>query len=172
MKKLLNNPHAAPILDLLDVDAALAKIFDLKNSIDAVQAATEKQINAIKDEAAVQCLHWTGQIQSLEEAMLKFVESNRAQLFAKNKSVKLNAGVIGYRFSSRLVIKNAKATIEKIRQFFRQRAKDVIIVKESPDKNALAKWQPAELKKIGAQLETRDEFYYEPVNSGISTASA
>jgi len=171
MKKL-TNPQAAPLLNLVEVDAALGKIFGLKNSIDAVDAATTQAINKIKDEAQNQMLSWAGEILSLEIAITNFVEANRAQLFDKTKSLKLNLGVIGYRFSSHLEIKEPMTTIEKIRKFFSRRAKAAIIVKEKPNKNFLENWTDAELKKVGCKRVSGDEFYYEPVEAGMSTASA
>jgi len=149
------------IQTLTGVDMTLREIYDLKQKIDAIHAAAENQINALKESAGRQSLALAERVQKLEDEITVFVNANRQEILGKNRSVKLNFGVIGFRATSKLVIKNAQATIAKIREHFGRRAKDVIIVKESPNKNTLDKWDDADLKKIGAQRKTDDVFYYE-----------
>lgn len=146
---------------LAGVNDCLREIFDLKQKIDAIHATAENQINMLKDKAVRESLPLAERVQKLEDVISVFIDANRQDILGKKRSVKLNFGVIGFRATSKLVIKNAQATIAKIREHFGRRAKDVIIVKESPNKNTLDKWNDADLKKIGAQRKTEDVFYYE-----------
>lgn len=97
-----------------------------------------------------------------EQELAKFAETKKSELFNNGvKTIVLAHGKIGFRSATSLVIKNAKATVSLIRKAFQDRAEKSIIVKESPSKEALKKWDSRDLSLIGVKLETTDNFYYE-----------
>lgn len=155
-----------------EVNMALLEIGKLKAQIEQSQAAAEKEINAIKGDTAKNHLPFATRIQALENAIALYVEQKRESLFEKGKkSLPLNFGVVGFRESSSIAIKKVQDTLAKIKSLFPRR-KDAIIVKESPDKNVLKKWEDADLKKIGVKREIKDEFYYELNQAEIIASSA
>jgi phage host-nuclease inhibitor protein Gam len=165
-KNAANNGVIIASID--NVDQALKEIYQQKQKIEAIHTEADNKINAIKDTAAQESLALAERIQKLENGIITFVEKNRNFLLPLNKrSLRLTFGVIGYRLSNKIVIKDMKATLEKIKMLFKSRAKEVIIKKESPDKNALDKWADADLKRIGVKRESDDVFYYELNEAGI-----
>jgi hypothetical protein len=81
--------------------------------------------------------------------------------FGKQRSRKLQFGTIGWRKSTSTKIK--KTTLQLIKDVFSAaKAKTLIIVKESVDKQALAKLSDEDLAKVDAKRHVKDLFFVEP----------
>ena len=96
-------------------------------------------------------------VKSLEEFALGHTKD-----FGESRSRKLNFGILGWRLSSAIEI--AGTTLERIKQFFSSsKQKECIRIKESVDKEALAKFTDDELATVKARRKTRDAFFVEPI---------
>ena len=123
-----------------------------------IEAAGE--IDAIKSSLAgrVKTIHEKIELHAL--SLEAFAESHRSE-FKKSKSRKVIFGLLGWRSSTSICVK--KTTLQKIKDLFTPaKRKPLIIVKETVDKNALAKLTDEDLARVGARRKTTDGFFVEP----------
>lgn len=151
-----------PSLESLDdVDATLARIAGFKRHIALVEASMNEEMDAIKLRAARECEPVRQDIAALEQAVLRYAEAHKADLFTSRKSLALTFGVIGYRASTKLKTLT-KWTWERVLQTLRDRdMRGFIRVKEEVDKEALKGLAPDDLATLGVKAVAEDVFFYE-----------
>ena len=156
-------PQAIPLTlkSLEDVDNALGWIAARKRQIAAIEAKMNDAIDKAKAAALEEAEPHKQEIATLEAALVKYAEYNKAELFARRKSLELAFGVIGYRASTKLKLL-AKHTWERVLQSLRDNGlHDCIRVKEEVDKEAMKGLTPEHLKDLGCKVVQEDVFFYE-----------
>lgn len=154
-------PDPLPIDDWQHADDFLRQIGDIDLEIANAQAQAKEVIDATNKELADTIKPMQGKIKHLTESLQAFAVNYKDE-FKKVRSRTLNFGVLGWRRSTSIRIKKDQ-TLELIKKLFsRARAKALITVKESPDKNALAKLKDEDLAGIEARRVVKDEFFVEP----------
>ena len=86
---------------------------------------------------------------------------NRQDLFAKNKSLDMGFGVIGFRASTKIVQLRgvtAEMTLERLHQYH---LTDGIRVKEEINKDAAMGWPDERLELVGLKRQQSDTFFIE-----------
>ena len=92
--------------------------------------------------------------------------ADHRDVFGKAQSRKLLFGVLGWRKSTAISIK--KTTLEKIKAVLSS-AKRYLHIKETPNKEALAKLTDEQLASVDARRVTKEVFFAEPDMAKIET---
>ncbi|MCL2297780.1 MAG: host-nuclease inhibitor Gam family protein [Proteobacteria bacterium] len=139
-----------------DVDNALKEIGGIQRELAMIEAEQNAAIDDIKAGAKEQAAPLAERIKALETAMKEFCDSNRAD-FLKVKTKELTFGSVGYRLSTKVVIKKVADCVQAMKdldlwQFIR--------IKEEPDKEALKDLDDETMATIGAALKVENIFGY------------
>lgn len=161
VKPMLNVPT---VNSLDEADAMLAQIAARKRELSLIELGLKEKVDALKLECASASEPIKQDIEVLEQALVRFGESKKAELFSKKKSVSLNFGILGFRASS-AVKPMRKTTWEQVLGFLKtaqeQALTSCIRIKQEVDKDALRQLPPEKLAEVGCRLEQSDSFYYE-----------
>ena len=149
-----------PIKDFKHADEIIRRIGDAQKEISQYQYIAGIEIDNIKADLAVDIKPHQEKIKQLTESLEVFAELHRDE-FGKKRSRKLNFGLIGWRKSKLISIK--KKTLSLIKQVFSKKdARNYIRVKESVDKEQLAKLTDEQLAIVKARRVQKDVFFAEP----------
>lgn len=143
-----------------DANEHVRRVGDLTMKITAAEHKAADDINEAKAclEIAVKPLQQ--EIDTYIRSLEAFAAAHKDD-FGKERSKKLNFGLLGWRKSTSVTIK--KTTLEKIKEVFaKAKAAMCIITKETVSKEALAKLTDEELASVGARREVKDDFFVEP----------
>lgn len=142
-----------------DADIALKDIAEAENAKAEIEAEMNRQINMIKEAAEKAVKPHTTLIAERNKQLKSFAEVNRVD-FGKAKSKKLTFGELGFRASSKVVIK--QGTIAQVIKNLRKLGMaDCINIKESINKDSLKTYSEDKIVKAGASLKKEDTFWYE-----------
>lgn len=150
-----------------DVDGTLAKIGKIDRDIALITAAGNESIDKIKSDLKTEIEPLAEQKKGLELAVKDFCDSNRAE-FAKVKTRQLTFGSVGYRLSTRVVIKSMADTLATLKALGLQKC---IRVKEEADKEAMKELSTETLAEVDAGLKTDNTFGYEIDRAKIEGAN-
>lgn len=153
-RKRLNEPT---LQSWDDVDQCLAEIAAIDRDLSIIEADQAERIDAIKASAKASAEPLQTKKTALELLMKAYCEANRAE-FADRKNRELTFGVVGFRMSSSVVIKNVGNTVQALKDLGRA---DCLLVKESPNKEAMRSLPLDTLHAAGASLRTVDAFGYD-----------
>jgi phage host-nuclease inhibitor protein Gam len=143
-----------------NADEYIRQIGDLTMKITAAQHKAADDINKAKAELEGKVKPLQQEINIHVRSLEAFATTNKND-FRKERSKKLNFGLLGWRKSTSVAIK--KTTLEKIKEIFsKAKAAMCIITKETVSKEALAKLTDEELASVGARREIKDDFFVEP----------
>lgn len=149
-----------PIPDWCHADEHVRRVADMQSNISDAENDAKKQIDKIKADLAKRGKGWQETLKLRVRSLEAFAASHKDD-FKKQKSRKLNFGVLGWRKS--ISIKITKNTLGLIKQIFTYgKAAAYIHTKESVDKEALAKLTDEQLAGIKARRDEKDVFFVEP----------
>jgi len=155
-----DKPALIEIKDWAAADVIIRRIYQYQCVIDEASQKATKNINEIKDSLTRSVNFEQEKIRQLTISLEAFALAHKAD-FGKDRSRKLNFGLLGWRKSTSVVIK--KTTLEKIKAgFAKAKAAMCIITKETVSKEALAKLTDEDLASVGARREVKDDFFVEP----------
>jgi len=155
-----DKPLLRPVPDWQHADDFVRRIGDLQMQINEAEHKAKDDIDEVKSELAEKTQPLQEQIELYYQSLEAFC-ATRKDDFGKNRSRKLNFGILGWRKSTSIKIK--KNTLELIKQIFSKKKAAVYIrIKESIDKEALAKLTDEKLAGVGARREEKDVFFVEP----------
>lgn len=140
-----------------EVDETLMDIGRIDIEVEAMEAEYNRQVTDLKEALAKQAKPLQERKAFLERLVKEFAESHKDGLDGK-KSRELNFGRIGFRQSSKIVLRNVKAILAAIKA---KGMTDCIVIKEEISKDALKKYDPATIEAVGAKLSIEDVFWYE-----------
>ena len=171
MKPTLNIPTVS---SLEEADAMLARIAARKRELSLLELDLKEDVDALKLKCAEASEPIKQDIEVLEQALVRFGESTKTELFTRRRSVSLNFGTLGFRASSS-VKPMKKTTWEQVLGFLTS-AKDsalaaCIRTKREVDREALRQLPPEKLAEVGCRLEQTDSFYYELAETELTGAS-
>jgi phage host-nuclease inhibitor protein Gam len=139
------------------VDETLCRIGVIDRELALIAAWANDQIDRIKEEAKEKSATLAEKKAAHERDLKEFCEANRAE-FTKVKTIRLTFGSVGFRFSSRIVIKRIADTLQALRELGLEKC---IRTKEEPDKDRMKDLPDATLAAVGACRKTEDVFGYE-----------
>lgn len=140
-------------------DYVVQRIGALQRDIENAEATAQKKIDAIKADLAEAVAPAQGAIKDYTESLEAWAMLHLAD-FEGKQSRQLNHGQLGWRRSTLITID--KDAIDLIKIAFGKKAKEYLHIKETPDKEALARLTDDELKSVGARRKHKDVFFVEP----------
>lgn len=140
-----------------EVDRCLAEIGRIDREIGLIEAGQQESIDQIKAASKLAAEPLQNKKLGLEMAIKDYAESNRAE-FLKAKTRELTFGSVGFRLSTSVVIRRVAETVQALKDIERT---DCLIVKETPNKEAMRALPLATLLSVGATLKQEDAFGYE-----------
>ncbi len=171
VKPTLNIPTVS---SLEEADAMLARIAARKRELSLLELGLKEDVDTLKLKCAEASEPIKQDIEVLEQALVRFGESKKTELFSRRRSVSLNFGILGFRASSS--VKPMKRTTWEQVLGFLMDAKDktfaaCIRTKQEVDKEALRQLPQEKLAEVGCRLEQADAFYYELTETELAGAS-
>lgn len=139
------------------VDEALKMISKIDQTVAIHEAKMNEDIDSIKARVQSILTPLLQERETLEKNIKEFTES-RMDEFKESKSKKFTFGTVGFRKSTEIITRNVKAIIGALKN---NKMYDCIIVKETINKDELAKFDDAAIEKVGAKRKIDDKFYFE-----------
>lgn len=140
-----------------DVDACLKAIAEVDRELAILETAQQEQIDAIKAATKTEAEPLQSKKAGLELSIQQYAEANRGE-FIKAKTKELTFGSVGFRLSTRIVIKNLGNTLQALKDFG---LTGCIRIKEECDKEAMKNLPIETIHAVGATLKQEDAFGYE-----------
>lgn len=150
-----------------DVDQALRQIGEIERDLFLIEGDTNESIDRLKETAKAQAKPYLDRKTALELAMKEFCETHRAE-FAKIKTKQLVFGSVGFRLSTRVLIKRVADTLQALKDLGLMHC---IRLKEEIDKEAMKQLPAETLAEVGAGLKTENAFGYEIDRARIAEAA-
>lgn len=150
-----------------EVDNYLAKIGEIDRELALIEHAQNETIDALKAETKEKCQPLQQTKSGMELAIKEFCEANRVE-FLKNKTRALTFGSVGFRLSSKVIVKRIADTLQALKDLG---LKNCIRVKEELDKEAMKNLPVETLAQVGAALKQEDAFGYEVHRQELAEAS-
>lgn len=151
-----------------DVDQALKQLGEIDRDLMLIDGDTNETIDRLKAQAKEQAKPLQDRKTALELAMKEFCEANRAE-FAKIKTKQLVFGSVGFRQSTKIIIKRIADTLQALKDLGLAHC---IRTKEEVDKEAMKTLSAETLAEVGAGLKVENTFGYEIDRARIADASA
>jgi phage host-nuclease inhibitor protein Gam len=165
INRVKSDANLIPITGWSHADALLRDMGDHQLAIAGAEAEARRAIDAAAAARAAAVIDHHEAIKRITQSLEAFAGANRND-FSGRKSLSLNYGTLGWRLSTSISIKTDK-TIELIKQVFAGKmALQFINIRETPDKEALAKLTDEQLASIKASRTMKDTFFVEPAIPG------
>jgi len=158
-KRVKSKQTLKPIIGWDQADELVREVGGLLIKIQAAQAKAKKEIDEVKSGLALEVKPLQNSI-AQHTASIEAFAVNRKKDFKAKRSKKLNFGTLGWRKSVSIKVK--KTTLSLIKKVFMKKADAYIRIKESVDKEALAKLTDEQLAKVTARRVVMDDFFVEP----------
>lgn len=139
-----------------DVNLNLKEIAECELAVEAIEADMNNKIQDLKLEKEMEAKPYQERIDKLAMEIKEFVETHRDEL--KGKTRILNFGKVGFRQSTKIVIKGMQAVLKTLKA---RGMMDCIIVKESVNKDRLREYPDEVIASVGATKKVTDTFWYE-----------
>lgn len=139
-----------------DVDGALQKIGIINRALTEMETGQNARIDGIKKEIKEAAKPLQEQKAGLEGAIKEFCECNRME-FLKVKTKVLTFGEVGFRLSTKIIIKRVAETLQSLKDYGHNLCIRII---EEPDKEAMKKLTDEQLAEVGASRKTDNTFGY------------
>ena len=154
VKPVLNIPA---VTTLEEADATLAQIAARKRELALLELGLKEDVDTLKLKCAETSEPIKQDIEVLEQALIRFGESKKSELFVKKRSRELTFGIIGFRASS-AVKTMRKTTWEQVLGLIRDAGMPECI---RTKQEVLRQLSPERLAAVGCRLEQSDLFFYE-----------
>lgn len=161
------------IHSLEEADALLARMAARKREVALLNLGLQEDIDRLKLVCEEQAEPIKQDICGMEQALLRFAESRKDELFSKKKSRDLTFGVIGFRAASTLKTLKKAITWERVLGTLNElKMTSCIRTKEEVDKDELRKLSPEKLAEVGCKMVQEDSFYYELAEQELADTSS
>ena len=155
-----SGPALVSITSWEEADDLIRQIWLGQQSIQSREAGADNEIKKVKAALAADINTYQQAIKLYTRSLEAFAAAHKAD-FGGARSRRLNFGTLGWRKSTS--VKVANATLELIKSVFRpSKARQFIHVKETVNREALAKLTDEELAGVKARREVKDAFFVEP----------
>jgi phage host-nuclease inhibitor protein Gam len=139
-----------------DVDTCLADIARTDRELMLIEGAANEKIEEIRKDIKERSQPILEKKAGLELQVKEYCEANRAE-FTKTKTKALTFGEVGFRLSTRIMIKRIAETLQALKDLD---LKQCISIKEEPDKEAMKALTDETLAEVGASRKTDNTFGY------------
>lgn len=139
-----------------DVDSALMEIGGIDRDLGLLESSQNEQIDQIKTSIKESAAPLQEKKSSLEIAIKEYCEANKSE-FAKVKTKPLTFGEVGYRLTTKIMIKRVAETLQSLKDLALNHC---IRIKEEPDKEAMKGLPDETLAEVGAGRKVENVFGY------------
>lgn len=166
-------PQGTTIITTLDqAKAALADLAVVQRSLEAIETAMNEHIDYEKQRADMMAEPLLARKKELSTALNSFAEMNRAELFARRKSLDLPHGTIGWRQSTSIVAR-AKVKMGQVLERLKDLGwNEAVKVSESVNKEAMREWSDGKLEAVGMERKVVDQFFVEIADESLKPDAA
>lgn len=140
-----------------DCDEVLHEIGELDREIGLLESTQNEHIDLIKKNTKAEAAPLHDRKAALELSLKEYCEANRGE-FAKVKTKALTFGSVGFRISTKVMVKRVADTLQALKDMGLSAC---IRVKEELDKEAMKNLSTETLAEVGASLKTENAFGYE-----------
>lgn len=151
-----------------EVDRCLAEIAEIDRELGLLEAAQQESIDRIKANTKAAAEPLQNKRTGLELAIQQFCEANRSE-FVDTRTRVLTFGSVGFRRSTKVVIKRVADTLQALRDLGLSGC--IRRGKEEIDKEAMKNLPIETLNAVGATLKTEDAFGYEVKREALAEAA-
>lgn len=154
-------PKTIIVGTLKQAEGTLAEIAEIDRKVAAHEAHLNEIVDKAKADTKGLCDPLQQRRKALADALATFATMNRAELFAKKKSLFLGFGTIGFRQATKLLTL-PKVTLNNVLERLRELGiTEAIRIKENVDKTAMQDWPAERLTTVGMRRVSEDEFFIE-----------
>ncbi len=139
-----------------EVDEALRNIGVIDRELALIEAGQNESIDKVKKESLDKAAPFMARKEGLETAIKEYCDANRAE-FIKVKTKCMSFGEVGYRLSTKIMIKRVADTLQALKDLA---FKNCIRTKEELDKEAMKSLTDEQLAQVGATRKTENVFGY------------
>ena len=139
-----------------DVDATLAEIGRADRELKLIEGAANEKIEEVRAAMKVSAQPVLDRKAALELAVKEYCDANRTE-FAKVKTKTLTFGEVGYRLSTKIMIKRVAETLQALKDLA---LTTCIRTKEEPDKEIMKTLTDEQLAEVGAARKVENVFGY------------
>lgn len=139
-----------------DVDATLAEIGRADRELKLIEGAANEKIEEVRAAMKVSAQPVLDRKAALELAVKEYCDANRTE-FAKVKTKTLTFGEVGYRLSTKIMIKRVAETLQALKDLA---FTTCIRTKEEPDKEIMKTLTDEQLAEVGAARKVENVFGY------------
>lgn len=139
-----------------EVDEALCHIGELDRDLGLIESSQNAEIDQIKARTKEEAAPLIARKDALEKAVKEFCEANKSE-FAKVKTKQLTFGEVGYRLSTKIMIKRIAETLQSLKDLALNHC---IRIKEEPDKEIMKGLTDELLAEVGAARKVENVFGY------------
>ncbi|WP_027364006.1 host-nuclease inhibitor Gam family protein [Desulfotruncus alcoholivorax] len=139
-----------------EVNLNLKEICECELELESIEGEMNTKIQDLKLDAEMKAKPIQERVARLAQEVKEFTELNRDDI--KGKSRNLNFGKVGFRQSTKILVRSAKAVINALRL---RKMDDCIVVKESVNKERLREYPDEVIASVGARKTVQDVFWYE-----------
>ena len=139
-----------------DVDTALMEIGGIDRELGLLESSQNEKIDQIKTITKELAAPFQDRKSGLELALKEYCEANRAD-FIKVKTKNLTFGEVGFRITTKILIKKVAETLQSLKDLTLQHC---IRIKEEPDKEAMKTLSDETLAEVGAARKMENVFGY------------
>lgn len=140
-----------------DVDDTLRQIAVLERKLVKLESEQNATIDKIKAQTSEQAEPIRATLKTLGADLKDYAERNRTE-FLDQKTRALNFGKVGFRLSTKLVIKNVANTLSALLALGLNAC---VRTRQEPDKEAMRELSDDQLAAVGAARQKVDEFWFE-----------
>lgn len=139
-----------------DVDNALMEIGGIDRELGLLESSQNEKIDQIKTQTKESAEPHLTKKAGLELAIKEYCKSNKAE-FAKIKTKTLTFGEVGFRISTKIIIKSVADTLQSLKDLA---LNNCIRIKEELDKETMKTLTDETLAEVGAAKKTENVFGY------------
>ena len=158
-KRVKSKQNLIAVTSFSRADELLKRLGELQLQIEAEKVKVNDDINELKLEMIELNKPLAKEIERIVKSLDAFCTSNR-DMFNGRQSRELGFGIIGWRKSTKISVKNT--ALEKVKGLFKRGAKKYLNITETVNKDALGKLPDETLAKLDAQRVRKEVFFAEP----------
>lgn len=144
------------LMNWAGADAALLEIGRLDREIEALEGASQLEIDEVRERLVDAATPLQERRDFLEMQLQTFCEAHKDEL--KGKSRVLNFGTVSFRQITKIIIRSIKVCVDGLHLVGLY---NFVHIKQTPDKEKMKELDDAILAKLGCRREVRDVFGYE-----------
>ena len=163
MQSKIQNPKSKIIIaSREEADGALQEIAAAERRVAVTEKVAGETIDRLRTLLVSDTAGARQAIADRVAALEKWAEANKEELFKEPRSIEMNFGTVGFRWTPWKIATLGKLKVETIIAKIRAaKLNELIRTKEEVDKEKAVNYTPEDLARCGLKKTRKDEFFYE-----------